>query len=89
MLRRSSGVGRIQQAGDHILGPGSFCVARSLPHTCGEWELKKKKKKKRGRWGYVWKTSEVLMPEALTSTLTELKFYSALTQPTLWKGELT
>lgn len=44
MLRRSGGVGRIQQAGDHILGPGSFCVARSLPHTCGVWERKKKKK---------------------------------------------
>lgn len=44
MLRRSGGVGRIQQAGDHILGPGSFCAARSLPHTCGEWERKKKKK---------------------------------------------
>lgn len=42
MLRRSCGVGKIQQAGDHILGPGSLRVARFLPQTCSGWEREKR-----------------------------------------------
>lgn len=48
MLRGSGGVGRIQQAGDHIPGPGSFCVARFLPHTCSGWEQGKKREEQMG-----------------------------------------